>query len=825
MIIKTAILLLVTIIRCEILNVPLDYPTIQNAINFSSENDTILISPGTYYENLVIDDISINFLSSSGAETTIIDGSSVYSPVFTFNNISGSFELNGLTIQNGTGLIINGASYGGGILSNNSNISINNMVIQNNFAFAGGGICFYATLNSNTFPTINNTQIKNNLASEGGGIFCVNHTLAIFNTDITRNGMDLFGSGGGIQALLSEISIQNSKINLNETKFGGGIYISNSNSDISNTLIENNYSDSKGGGIWVGGNTNLEIVKSIISDNYSSGFGGGIFNSLSNTTITNSNIVKNTVSSNVSGAGIYIDGGNSIINNSIIYFNYNDNTFNNPNYNIDGYSSNNFYEYNITFVMYTGGAGADGYTKSYRLAKNNWYHFLIDFGGANKLQDAKKGGSEGEGRQTFMLNSGIATFFGISIDSTSDNRPSIFGMSYFGSRKVNGVTFPAFSSFGKKIQYEGNDECIPVTDPEKAKEFISLFNLKRKISDPGTSIIIPFYNKEEISSEFIIERLINIYRVPIFRDELEVFVEGTQINSENIRSLVDAREESPGKKMLYQDYFNFLEESKLKVPEENIFEINFYDLEEITKENISNFENLIAKYNENKILKLKLSFQIKKLRDNIRYDEFGSTIDIYIKKYPSNLDNIRETYNDFVRGQMPLYARRNKKTSMFHLVNIQNDHAMLLFKHAEQANHSEISADNWKLRDHYKNYKPIIRLSKNITVKLYNLITSENLEEDYEATQDLFKIDDRDKGQTQVTGGGADENDENSAGQKLAKKYEVERAPFFIVEDEQNSITIYTVYFKFIKEIFGGKTTESDIAKDILDADNNLDFI
>ncbi len=393
--------------------------------------------------------------------------------------------------------------------------------------------------------------------------------------------------------------------------------------------------------------------------------------------------------------------------------------------------------------------------------KNNWYHFLIDFGGANKLQDAKKGGSEGEGRQTFMLNSGIATFFGISIDSTSDNRPSIFGMSYFGSRKVNGVTFPAFSSFGKKIQYEGNDECIPVTDPEKAKEFISLFNLKRKISDPGTSIIIPFYNKEEISSEFIIERLINIYRVPIFRDELEVFVEGTQINSENIRSLVDAREESPGKKMLYQDYFNFLEESKLKVPEENIFEINFYDLEEITKENISNFENLIAKYNENKILKLKLSFQIKKLRDSIRYDEFGSTIDIYIKKYPSNLDNIRETYNDFVRGQMPLYARRNKKTSMFHLVNIQNDHAMLLFKHAEQANHSEISADNWKLRDHYKNYKPIIRLSKNITVKLYNLITSENLEEDYEATQDLFKIDDRDKGQTQVTGGGADENDEN----------------------------------------------------------------
>ena len=393
--------------------------------------------------------------------------------------------------------------------------------------------------------------------------------------------------------------------------------------------------------------------------------------------------------------------------------------------------------------------------------KNNWYHFLIDFGGGNKLQDARKGGSEGEGRQTFMLNSGIATFFGISIDSTNNNRPSIFGMSYFGKRKVNGISYPAFSSFGKKIQYEGNDECVPVTDAEKAKEFISLFNLKRKIDDSGTSIVVPFYNKEEISSEFIISRLISIYRVPIFRDELEVFVEDTQINSKNIRSLVDAREQSPEKKMLYQDYFNFLEETTHNLAQENNFEINFYDTDEINKENIANFDELILKFNENKTLKLRLGFQIKKYKDNIRYDDLGSYINIYLKKYPSNLDNVRETYNDFIRGQMPLYARRNKKTSMFHLVDIQDEHAMLLYKHAEQANHSEISADNWKLKDEYKGYKPIIRLSKAITIKLYNLITSENLEEDFEATQDLFQIDEKDKGQSQIPGGGGEEDEDD----------------------------------------------------------------
>lgn len=71
----------------------------------------------------------------------------------------------------------------------------------------------------------------------------------------------------------------------------------------------------------------------------------------------------------------------------------------------------------------------------------------------------------------------------------------------------------------------------------------------------------------------------------------------------------------------------------------------------------------------------------------------------------------------------------------------------------------------------------------------------------------------------------ANENDKNSVGQKLAKKYAIERAPFFIVEDGKNGVAIYTVYFKFIKEIFGGKATENEIAKDIVDDNDYLDFI
>jgi hypothetical protein len=70
----------------------------------------------------------------------------------------------------------------------------------------------------------------------------------------------------------------------------------------------------------------------------------------------------------------------------------------------------------------------------------------------------------------------------------------------------------------------------------------------------------------------------------------------------------------------------------------------------------------------------------------------------------------------------------------------------------------------------------------------------------------------------------ADERDSNSEGMQLAKQYDVDRAPFFIVEDDDSDPIVYTVYFKFVNEVLSGKTDEKDAAKDLLDS-NDLDFI
>ena len=51
----------------------------------------------------------------------------------------------------------------------------------------------------------------------------------------------------------------------------------------------------------------------------------------------------------------------------------------------------------------------------------------------------------------------------------------------------------------------------------------------------------------------------------------------------------------------------------------------------------------------------------------------------------------------------------------------------------------------------------------------------------------------------------ADERDQDSAGMELARSLQVERAPFFVVEEAGKEPQVYTVYFKFVKDIIAAR--------------------
>ena len=68
-----------SVAAATIINVPADYSAIQAALNAAQSGDTVLVQPGTYYENVILPDVNgIKLISAGDTSNTIIDGSTPY---------------------------------------------------------------------------------------------------------------------------------------------------------------------------------------------------------------------------------------------------------------------------------------------------------------------------------------------------------------------------------------------------------------------------------------------------------------------------------------------------------------------------------------------------------------------------------------------------------------------------------------------------------------------------------------------------------------------------------------------------------------------------
>ncbi|MCP4581996.1 MAG: hypothetical protein GY839_10280 [candidate division Zixibacteria bacterium] len=274
-----------------IIYVPADYPTIQEAINNSFDGDTVLVSPGTYIENISFNGHSIvlgsMFLTTgdtSYVSSTIIDGGSLGTVIDLRSGEDSTTAIIGLTIQNGFT-----ENYGAGIWCQHSDPRIrHNRIIDNNAAHQG---------------------------TSGGGIRCHYSNVEISDNLISGNSAD---AGGGINCAFCSIIISNNIISSNESEVGGGLKHSGCNIEIANNTFVNNTSIVSGGAIFATSSRGCQI-----HDNYFTGnstgnlFGGGAIICTSNDTVTSNIIIGNSTTG--AGGGIRCEGRAFIANNIIAY--------------------------------------------------------------------------------------------------------------------------------------------------------------------------------------------------------------------------------------------------------------------------------------------------------------------------------------------------------------------------------------------------------------------------------------------------------------------------------------------------------------------------
>ena len=281
------------------------YNNIQSAINASISGEIVLVSNGTYQENIVLDgkDITLTslFMNTQNQEdinSTIIDGNNNGAVISIFNGESSLNLIEGFKIINGNGRYTVASMgigyYGGGIYIKDSSPTIRNCIISNNNSEHGGGI--YANNSQSLFDKLQvsqNNQNQSDVPFGGGGMYLDSFNGIIKETTVSDNVIPYSDFGGG------------------------GILLFGGNAQIKESQILNNHSENYGSGISIYASSELSIENSIISNN-TSGDGnqrGGIHSDNCNFSLKSSVIWGNK-------DGVSINGSPNIeMENSIIYGN------------------------------------------------------------------------------------------------------------------------------------------------------------------------------------------------------------------------------------------------------------------------------------------------------------------------------------------------------------------------------------------------------------------------------------------------------------------------------------------------------------------------
>ncbi|MFM7203945.1 MAG: MopE-related protein [Myxococcota bacterium] len=232
-----------------------DYTTIQAALNATTSGCSVVVSAGTFKENLDYKGKGIYLRSESGPDLTIIDSTGSGSLVSFRTSEGRTAILEGFTLQNGKGTSVfftNPPRYynvGGAIFISTGSPIIRDNVIYSNTADYGAGI--YA--NTSSLIVEGNTFIGNTSAEYGAALHLLNGTdVEVVDNLFEDNDVALGQAIVEIEMWKGGL-VEGNTFRNNVTSIGGAVVaLDNKDVDILNNLFEGNETTNVGGALTLG---------------------------------------------------------------------------------------------------------------------------------------------------------------------------------------------------------------------------------------------------------------------------------------------------------------------------------------------------------------------------------------------------------------------------------------------------------------------------------------------------------------------------------------------------------------------------------------------
>jgi hypothetical protein len=271
--------------------------SIQAAIDQGSA--CIAVLPGTYYESVSIQQGPLWLFSTEASDATFIDGAGVGPVLIIDSTDRDEITVEGFTLQNGYG------EEGGGLIVDGGSPELRDIKLMDNQAeWYGGGAVFY-----DTDLSIDNLVVSNNFAPSAGGLYIEGSEIELTGCVVQGNYSDY---GGGLAVGFSTLTLDGCTIEQNSSgSLAGGAYLYDTDTTIDNTDFLTNYAYDTAGGLAIWGGS-ASISNSVFDANSTyDEDGGGLYLNSGQLELQSVAFTDNTATYG-SGAGMYVEYAGSV---------------------------------------------------------------------------------------------------------------------------------------------------------------------------------------------------------------------------------------------------------------------------------------------------------------------------------------------------------------------------------------------------------------------------------------------------------------------------------------------------------------------------------
>lgn len=364
--------------------------------------------------------------------------------------------------------------------------------------------------------------------------------------------------------------------------------------------------------------------------------------------------------------------------------------------------------------------------------KNDFFYFWRNVGRSNKGEVDR--GRWGLGKAVFSVASRIRTIFGLT-RRADDARSLLLGQSVLKTHIVNGVRRYPYGFFAHYLKKDGLP--LPIEDPLLLERFFDDFRLGR--TEPGLSVIVPYYRDDELSFEKIIESSIRQYFYPMTKGDLQVeLVDGSRTEVINSKSIDDVGARYSGgaaseirrladltRWALASSDDKRIDISAQKAPAPKWADDLFG----------SSLDELRERFERGDRIAIRAQVYIKKKRSSV---PARGTFDLYIEKDES----LRKPNVHFIRRSITVPDVKHSVDKPARVLVVIEDKELSSFLgDAENPAHSDWSERADKLRTTYDHHASTLRFIKNSASAVASLLSRPPEGRVRDFLQDIFSID------------------------------------------------------------------------------------